>query len=57
MYFWFPWWKTLSFTLWVIFVDCVGIGAAIATVCWYIANRYLRYDSPPAGLDPVPWLR
>ncbi|XP_022079468.1 protein unc-50 homolog [Acanthaster planci] len=31
-----------KFLLWVVFVDCIGVGLLIATVLWFVANRYLR---------------
>ncbi|XP_022915010.1 protein unc-50 homolog [Onthophagus taurus] len=30
------------FMLYVIFVDCIGAGLVIATIFWYIANKYFR---------------
>uniref|UniRef100_A0A914CAE4 Unc-50-like protein n=1 Tax=Acrobeloides nanus TaxID=290746 RepID=A0A914CAE4_9BILA len=32
----------IAFFLWVIFVDCIGVGLVIATLLWTISNRYLR---------------
>uniref|UniRef100_A0A0M3I902 Protein unc-50 n=2 Tax=Ascaris TaxID=6251 RepID=A0A0M3I902_ASCLU len=32
----------IAFFLWVVFIDCIGVGLVIATVLWFIANRYLR---------------
>eukprot|EP00123_Amoebidium_parasiticum_P009844 comp19744_c0_seq1/m.23561 comp19744_c0_seq1/g.23561 ORF comp19744_c0_seq1/g.23561 comp19744_c0_seq1/m.23561 type:complete len:248 (-) comp19744_c0_seq1:552-1295(-) len=55
MYFWFPWWKFIVFTLYVIFVDCVGIGAVIATINWALANKYLRQSLPHTVPENVEW--
>nr|CAD2136289.1 unnamed protein product [Meloidogyne enterolobii] len=32
----------LTFFLWAVFVDCICVGLVIATILWYISNRYLR---------------
>uniref|UniRef100_A0A915C2S9 Uncharacterized protein n=1 Tax=Parascaris univalens TaxID=6257 RepID=A0A915C2S9_PARUN len=32
----------IAFFLWVVFIDCIGVGLVVATVLWFIANRYLR---------------
>ncbi|XP_033632484.1 protein unc-50 homolog [Asterias rubens] len=31
-----------KFLLWVVFVDCIGVGLLVATVLWLVANKYLR---------------
>jgi len=31
----------VKFVLWVVFVDCIAVGLLIATIYWYIANRFL----------------
>ncbi|KAE8749165.1 hypothetical protein FOCC_FOCC004072 [Frankliniella occidentalis] len=31
--------------LYVIFVDCIGVGLITATFFWFVTNRYLRRDS------------
>lgn len=43
----------LKFIVWVIFVDCIGVGILIASLLWLITNRYLIV-SPPRGQD-VEW--
>lgn len=43
----------LKFVSWVIFVDCISVGLLIATLYWYIANRFLL-KNPKQGLD-VEW--
>lgn len=43
----------LKFLLWVIFVDCIGIGIMIATLFWFVTNRYMLI-CPPRGQD-VEW--
>lgn len=32
----------LKFLLWVVFIDCIGVGLIIATSLWFISNRYLQ---------------
>ncbi|XP_075227333.1 unc50 RNA binding protein isoform X2 [Lycorma delicatula] len=29
-----------KFLLYVIFVDCIGVGLCVATVLWYVSNKY-----------------
>ncbi|XP_055893713.1 protein unc-50 homolog isoform X1 [Biomphalaria glabrata] len=43
----------IKFLLWVIFVDCIGVGLLIATLFWFISNRYMLIN-PPRGQD-VEW--
>jgi len=43
----------LKFLLWVVFVDCIGVGVLIATLFWFISNRYMLV-APPRGQD-VEW--
>lgn len=31
-----------TFFLWSVFVDCIGVGVVIATVLWWVSNRFLR---------------
>jgi hypothetical protein len=31
----------IKFVLWVVFIDCILVGLLIATIYWYIANRFL----------------
>ncbi|GJQ68150.1 hypothetical protein Trydic_g10725 [Trypoxylus dichotomus] len=34
--------RFIIFLLYVIFVDCIGAGLLIATIFWYISNKYFR---------------
>ncbi|KAK2188405.1 hypothetical protein NP493_133g03032 [Ridgeia piscesae] len=43
----------IKFLFWVIFVDCIGVGILIATLFWFLSNRYLIVQ-PPRGQD-VEW--
>ncbi|XP_033743502.1 protein unc-50 homolog [Pecten maximus] len=43
----------IKFILWVVFVDCVGVGLLIATLFWFITNKYMIL-APPRGQD-VEW--
>lgn len=31
----------IKFVIWVVLVDCIGIGLLIASIYWYISNRFL----------------
>jgi len=42
----------VAFFLWIVFIDCIGVGLVVATVAWFVANRYLRRQ--PADQD-VEW--
>ncbi|XP_030057250.1 protein unc-50 homolog [Microcaecilia unicolor] len=33
--------QTIELLLWVVFIDCVGVGLLIATLMWFISNKYL----------------
>ncbi|CAH2223344.1 unc-50 homolog [Pelobates cultripes] len=33
--------QTLKLLLWVVFVDCVGVGLLIATIMWFVSNKYM----------------
>ncbi|KAE9416100.1 hypothetical protein Angca_004084, partial [Angiostrongylus cantonensis] len=35
-------WGFIKFFLWVVFVDCIGVGLVIATILWWLSNRFLR---------------
>jgi hypothetical protein len=43
----------IKFILWVVFIDCIGVGLLIATILWLITNRYFIVQ-PPRGQD-VEW--
>ncbi|XP_029649896.1 protein unc-50 homolog [Octopus sinensis] len=43
----------LKFIVWVIFIDCIGVGILIASLLWFVTNRYLII-APPRGQD-VEW--
>jgi hypothetical protein len=42
-----------KFAIWVVFVDCIGVGLLIASLYWYISNRFLL-KNPKSNLD-VEW--
>ena len=42
-----------KFAIWVVFVDCIGVGLLIASLYWYISNRFLLRN-PKSNLD-VEW--
>lgn len=48
-----PFFAFVKFLLWVVFIDCIGIGLIVATIFWFITNRYLRKDS--YGKEDVEW--
>ncbi|XP_076215412.1 protein unc-50 homolog isoform X1 [Aptenodytes patagonicus] len=33
--------ETIKLLLWVVFIDCIGVGLLIATLMWFISNKYL----------------
>ncbi|XP_069613598.1 protein unc-50 homolog [Ranitomeya imitator] len=33
--------EILKLLLWIVFIDCVGVGLLIATLMWFISNKYL----------------
>ncbi|KAG8586799.1 hypothetical protein GDO81_005484 [Engystomops pustulosus] len=33
--------ETLKLLLWIVFIDCIGVGLLIATSMWFISNKYL----------------
>ncbi|XP_039375976.1 protein unc-50 homolog isoform X1 [Mauremys reevesii] len=33
--------QMIKLLLWVVFIDCVGVGLLIATLMWFISNKYL----------------
>ncbi|KAK7486989.1 hypothetical protein BaRGS_00021805 [Batillaria attramentaria] len=43
----------IKFLLWVVFVDCIGVGLLIATLLWFVTNKYMVVN-PPRGQD-VEW--
>lgn len=43
----------LKFLLWVIFIDCIGVGVVIATALWIISNKYLL--KPTCRTEDVEW--
>ncbi|KAK9876831.1 hypothetical protein WA026_015067 [Henosepilachna vigintioctopunctata] len=42
----------VHFLLYVVFFDCIGIGLIIATIFWFILNKYFRVDEQG---DDVEW--
>ncbi|KAF7214775.1 transcript variant X1 [Nothobranchius furzeri] len=45
--------ETLKLLLWVVFVDCIGVGLLISTLMWFISNKYLL-KHPSRNFD-VEW--
>ncbi|XP_072143830.1 protein unc-50 homolog isoform X4 [Dermacentor andersoni] len=43
----------LKFLLWVIFIDCIGMGVLVATALWLISNKYLL--KPTCRSEDVEW--
>lgn len=43
----------LKFLLWVIFIDCVGMGIVVATTLWVVSNKYLL--KPTCRTEDVEW--
>ena len=42
-----------KFVIWVIFIDCIGVGILIASIYWYISNKFLLRN-PNSNVD-VEW--
>jgi hypothetical protein len=42
-----------KFVIWVIFIDCIGVGVLIASIYWYISNKFLLRN-PNSNVD-VEW--
>lgn len=38
-----------KFFLYVLFVDCIGVGLVVATTLWFITNKYLIIQPPNRG--------
>ncbi|KAL7369563.1 hypothetical protein ABVT39_002087 [Epinephelus coioides] len=45
--------ETLKLLLWVVFVDCIGVGLLISTLMWVVSNKYLL-KHPSRNFD-VEW--
>ncbi|CAH3170604.1 unnamed protein product [Porites evermanni] len=45
----------LKFLLWVVFVDCIGVGLIIASLLWFFCNRYLRISTAYDPGQRVEW--
>lgn len=45
----------LKFLLWVVFVDCIGVGLVIASLFWLFCNRYLRISTAYDPGQRVEW--
>eukprot|EP00035_Acanthoeca_spectabilis_P022790 m.445793 g.445793 ORF g.445793 m.445793 type:complete len:248 (+) comp19277_c0_seq1:95-838(+) len=45
----------VALLLWIVFVDCIAIGAVIASTLWYVSNRFLRTRSPHTVEEAVEW--
>lgn len=44
----------IKFLLYVIFVDCIGVGICIATVMWFVSNKFLLKANNTMEID-VEW--
>uniref|UniRef100_A0A803KAM0 Unc-50 homolog n=2 Tax=Xenopus tropicalis TaxID=8364 RepID=A0A803KAM0_XENTR len=33
--------ETLKLLLWVVFIDCIGVGLLMATLMWFVSNKYM----------------
>src|SRR5205823_3355058 len=47
-----PFLSFVKFVFWILFIDCLGVGAVVATIFWFISNKYMRIS--PA-VDDVEW--
>merc|ERR1719328_692558 len=44
----------VKFLLYVIFVDCIGVGLVIATMLWFVSNKFLLKNANNMDID-VEW--
>lgn len=44
-------WQSISFVLYVVFVDCIFAGIIVATFFWFVTNRYLRNSQIDADIE------
>lgn len=44
----------VKFLLYVILVDCIGVGICIATVLWFVCNKFLLKTNTAVETD-VEW--
>ena len=35
----------LKFVLWVVFIDCIAVGCFIASIYWFVSNKFLLKKS------------
>ncbi|XP_046853488.1 protein unc-50 homolog [Xenia sp. Carnegie-2017] len=45
----------IRFTLWVVFMEFVGVGLLVATILWFISNKYLRTRNAESKKQFVEW--
>lgn len=43
----------INLILWLLFVDCIFIGAVVATLAWILANKFLKKDA--LSSEDVEW--
>ncbi|PAA83171.1 hypothetical protein BOX15_Mlig002281g2, partial [Macrostomum lignano] len=46
--------ETLKLMLWIVCIDCIGVGVVIATIFWLLANRVYRLPGSAPALQ-VEW--
>lgn len=39
-----PFMSFIRFLLWAVFIDCLAVGLVVATVFWFISNKFFRKD-------------
>lgn len=47
--------STIEFIIWVVMVDCIGVGLLIATIYWYISNKFLIKTTGATTSPDVEW--
>lgn len=45
----------IAFLLWVVFVDCIGSGCVLATIGWWVSNKFLREKQTFTVSEKVEW--
>lgn len=43
--------KFVSVFLWVVFVDCIGVGLVIGSLLWFVSNKYLKEQYHAHSVD------
>lgn len=42
----------MKFLMWIVFIDCIFVGVIVASLFWFVTNRYMKRS---ASNDDVEW--